>query len=100
MPPDKIQISTTFDLEPLLFSLNFKNVSPQDRLGEFETKTDGFFIFDMNGSYTIHSSKVMHKFIFQIDNVFNEIYYNHLSRIKTIMPEKGQSFNVQYRISF
>ena len=100
MPPDKIQISTAFDLKPLLFSMNFKKVSPQQRLGEFETKTDGFFIFDLNGSYTIHHSKILHKFIFQLDNIFNEIYYNHLSRIKTIMPEKGQSFNFQYRISF
>ena len=55
---------------------------------------------NLNGSYTIQSSKISHKFIFQLDNIFNEVYYNHLSRIKTIMPEKGRSVNIQYRLVF
>ena len=100
MPPDKVQFSTEFDLNPLSVSLNLKKVFPQTRLGEFETKTDGFFIMNLNGSYTIQSSKISHKFIFQLDNIFNEVYYNHLSRIKTIMPEKGRSVNIQYRLVF
>ena len=100
MPPDKVQFSTEFDLNPLSVSLNLKKVFPQTRLGEFETKTDGFFIMNLNGSYTIQSSKISHKFIFQLDNIFDEVYYNHLSRIKTIMPEKGRSVNIQYRLVF
>ena len=100
MPPDKVQLSTGFDLNPLYISLNLKKVFPQTRLGEFETRTEGFMIFDLNGSYTIHSSNISHKFIFQLDNIFNEVYYNHLSRLKTIMPEKGRSLNIQYRIVF
>ena len=100
MPPDKFLFSTELDLHPFSLALQLKKVSPQSRLGEFETKTEGYFIADLNGSYTIHSSKIVHKFIFQIDNIFNEVYYNHLSRIKLIMPEKGQSFSIQYRLVF
>ena len=100
MPPDKVQFLTEFDLEPFSMALNLKNVFPQTRLGEFETKTDGYFIADLNGSFTIRQSKVTHKIIFQIDNIFDEVYYNHLSRIKQIMPERGQNFSMQYRLVF
>ena len=99
MPPDKIQLLTEFDFKPLDIGLNIKKVFPQTRLGEFETKTDGYVVLDITGSYTIRSSKLSHKFIFQIDNVFNEVYYNHLSRIKSVMPEKRQSISIQYRLT-
>ena len=100
MPPDKFLFSTELDLNPLSLALQLKKVSPQSRLGEFETKTKGYFIADLIGSFTIHKSQMIHKFIFQIDNIFDEIYFNHLSRIKLIMPEKGQSFSIQYRLVF
>ena len=100
MPPDKFQLSTELDLNPFSVAFQLKKVSPQSRLGEFETKTEGYFIADLNGGFTIHGSQIAHKFIFQIDNIFDEVYYNHLSRIKLIMPEKGQSFSVQYRLVF
>ena len=100
MPPDKILFSTEYDLSPVSASITFKKVFPQSRLGEFETKTDGYFLVNLNGTYTINSSKVLHKIIFRIDNIFDQEYYNHLSRIKMIMPEKGRSFGIQYRVVF
>ena len=100
MPPDKFLFSTELDLKPFSVVLQLKKVLHQTRLGEFETKTSGYFIADLNGSFTIHQSQMIHKFIFQIDNIFDEVYYNHLSRIKLIMPEKGQSFSMQYRLVF
>ena len=98
MPPDKFLLSTEVDLDPFLLALQVKRVSPQTRLGEFERRTEGFIIAGLNGSYTIPSSQLNHKVVFQIDNIFNEEYYNHLSRLKSIVPEKGRSINIQYRI--
>ena len=100
MPPDKYRFSTEIDLNPVSMVLTLKKVSSQDRIGEFETITDGYFLADISGTYILHSSNLTHKIIFSVDNIFNEVYYNHLSRIKTIMPEKGQSLNIQYRIIF
>ena len=100
VPPDNLLFSTELDLKPFSVEMQLKKVLPQTRLGEFETKTSGYFIADLNGSFTIHKSQMTHKFIFQIDNIFDEVYYNHLSRIKLIMPEKGQSFSMQYRLVF
>ena len=100
MPPDKLFFSTELDLKPLSISLSLTKVLPQTRLGEFETRTDGYFLADINGSYILHSSKIVHKIIFQLDNIFDREYYNHLSRIKLIMPEKGRSIGLRYRMIF
>jgi len=98
MPPDKVLLSTEMNLKPVSAELKLKKVLLQSRLGEFETKTDGFLLVDLHTSYTTHSSKITHKIILSIDNIFNEVYYNHLSKTKLIMPEMGRSISIQYRI--
>ena len=100
MPPDKFLFSTELDLNPITAALTLKKVSSQERLGEFETRTDGYFLTDISGTYIIHSSNIIHKIIFRIDNIFDQEYYNHLSRMKLIMPEKGRSIGIQYRLVF
>ena len=35
-----------------------------------------------------------------MNNIFNAEYYNHLSRIKDIMPEAGRSLSLQYETDF
>jgi len=100
MPPGKFLFTTELDMKPVFASLTLKKVLPQARLGEFETRTDGYFLVDVNGTYIIHSSKVIHKIIFQVDNIFDQEYYNHLSRIKLVIPEKGRSIGIQYRMVF
>ena len=100
MPPDKFLFSTELDLNPITATLTLKNVLPQERLGEFEVRTEGYFLTDVSGTYIIHSSNIIHKIIFRIDNLFDQEYYNHLSRIKLIMPEKGRSIGIQYRLVF
>ena len=98
MPPDKVLLSTEMNLKPVSAELKLKKVSLQSRLGEFETKTDGFLLVDLHTTYTTHSSKITHKIILSIDNIFNEVHYNHLSKTKLIMPEMGRSISIQYRI--
>ena len=100
MPPDKFLFSTEINLDPISYSLILKRVLEQNRLSQFETSTDGYFITSLNATYHINSFNFLHKLIFQAENIFNQEYYNHLSRIKSIMPEKGRSLSVQYRLLF
>ena len=99
MPADKYLFSTELDLNPASATITLKKVASQERLGEFETKTNGYFLADVSWTYIIHSN-IIHKFIFRVDNIFDQEYYNHLSRIKIIMPEKGRNIAIQYRIIF
>ena len=100
MPPDHIRIQYEKNVLFLTNTFEAVLVSFQNRLGEFETKTDGYSLFNYFGSYTISKNEKTHKIIFQLKNILNETYYNHLSKIKMIMPEAGRSFNINYRIYF
>ena len=75
-------------------------VSKQDKLGEFETQTNGYQLLNYNCSYTFSRNENIHQLIFQATNILNETYYNHLSKIKMIMPEAGRGFNINYRMHF
>ena len=100
MPPDKIILSTELNLEPVSINFAYNKVFDQNRTGLYEDPTEGYKTFNLNAAYTISSSNFIHKIIFQVDNIFNEEYYNHLSRIKSIMPEKGRNVGIQYRLVF
>ena len=101
IPPSKTRLRFTFN-EASNFSptLQIVNASKQNRLGEFEKPTDGYTLVDLYGSYNLKMKNGSHKIIFQIDNVFDEVHYNHLSKIKAIMPEMGRSVSIQYRFLF
>ena len=100
VPPDKILLSTEVYLSPFSISLMHKKVFSQDRVGLYEETTPGYETYNLIGTYTIRSTQAIHKFILQIDNIFDRKYYNHLSRIKSIMPEKGRNIGFQYRLNF
>ena len=34
----------------------------------------------------------------QLNNIFDETYYNHLSKIKDIMPESGRNISIVYKM--
>ena len=100
MPPDKILLSTEINLKPITLNMSFKKVFEQSRTGYYEEGTAGYSIFNINGTFSINQTNFFHKFILQVDNIFNQEYYNHLSRIKSIMPEKGRGVGIQYRLVF
>ena len=100
VPPDKILLSTEVYLSPFSINLMHKKVFSQNRVGLYEETTPGYETYNLIGTYTIRSTQAIHKFILQIDNIFDRKYYNHLSRIKSIMPEKGRNIGFQYRLNF
>ena len=100
VPPDKILLSTEVYLSPFSINLMHKKVFSQNRVGLYEETTPGYETYNLIGTYTIRSEQAIHKFILQIDNIFDRKYYNHLSRIKSIMPEKGRNIGFQYRLNF
>ena len=78
----------------LNYKIRISKIHPQDRLGEFETYTPGALLTDFIFSYN-HGK---HNITLQFNNIFDEIYYNHLSRIKAIMPEPGTNIHFVYKV--
>ena len=66
----------------------------KERLGEFETYTPGAFLTDI----TISFNYKMYNMTLQLNNVFDEEHYNHLSRIKNITPEAGRNIHLVCKV--
>lgn len=72
----------------------------QNRLGEFEEPTDGFVIFGAGLTYSKQLWGGLHLFSLQCENIFDSTYRNHLSRVKSVMPEPGRNISLLYRAYF
>lgn len=77
-----------------------RGAAAQNRLGEFEEPTDGFLISDIFSQWNINTESIVHTFTFSIENLTNETYRMHLSRVKSIMPEPGRNVKILYRVYF
>lgn len=101
IPPSKSRIKFIFEeIKNFTPTLQITQAFSQNRLGEFEQSTNGYTLIDLFGSYDLNVGNGSHKIIFQFNNILDEIHYNHLSKIKTIMPEMGRSVSIQYRFLF
>jgi len=88
----------TFDLlrNKLNYKLRLSSIDAQNRTGEFETSTPKSFLTDFVITYSFKS----HNLTLQMNNIFDEVYYNHLSRIKDLKPEPGASIHFNYKVIF
>ena len=64
----------------------------QDRLSTNETETDGYTLLKLYGSYSFNGGGAVHTITARLDNVTNELYRNHLSLIKDLVPGDGEEF--------
>jgi iron complex outermembrane receptor protein len=72
----------------------------QDRIGEFETTTAGYSVFHASGGVRVTLGGRLNVVTVSVDNLTDEQYRNHLSRVKEIMPEAGRGVSVTYRVVF
>ncbi len=72
----------------------------QDRLYGIETETDGYSTIRLYGSYSFNAGGALNTITLRLDNVTNELYRNHLSLIKDVVPEMGRNFKVVYGVRF
>ena len=101
MPPDKISLLvSTKSNKDFSGSIRLSKVLDQKKISEFESMTPGYFLIDIFGSYSFETKKGSHRLVFQLNNLLDVTYYNHLSKIKSIMPESGRSIGIQYRYLF
>ena len=76
------------------YKIRFSKIHSQDKLGEFETYTPGAILTD----FIIDYKYKKHNIIIQLNNIFDNTYFNHLSRIKNITPEPGKNVIIYYKM--
>ena len=72
----------------------------QDRIGEFETVTDGYRVLNLSAGARLTLGGRLNVLTASLNNVTDTVYRNHLSRIKEIMPEAGRGLSLTYRVVF
>ena len=94
--PTKQILNLTYIKKLMNYNLRLSKIHSQNRLGEFETYTPSSFLIDFMISYNNNNKNLT----IQLNNILNEKYYNHLSKIKSIMPESGKNILINYKIFF
>jgi iron complex outermembrane receptor protein len=72
----------------------------QENLAAFESRTAGYTVFHLRGSYSIVQQHAVHMLALNFFNMGNRLYRNHVSFLKEEGPEIGRGVNVSYSIRF
>jgi iron complex outermembrane receptor protein len=96
MNPDKQILKFEYEKEFMNYNIRLSKIHAQNRLGEFESYTPSSFLVDFIISYRNSNQNIT----IQFNNIFNAEYYNHLSKIKSIMPEAGRNILINYKLLF
>ena len=74
--------------------------SKQDRVSGLEEPTDGYELLKLFASYSFNAGGGVNTITARLDNATNELYRNHLSLIKDLVPEMGRNFKLLYNVKF
>ncbi len=72
----------------------------QGRVDTFETPTDDYTVFGLYAQKDFDSAHFKHSLTLSLDNLASTEYRNHLSRIRSVMPEAGRNLRLNYRINY
>jgi iron complex outermembrane receptor protein len=75
-------------------------VNQQARVFPTESRTAGYTVFNLSGSYLIGRQHGAHIITFSAFNLGDRLYRNHLSFIKDFTPEIGRGVRVTYTFRF
>lgn len=89
IPPFKADLILDYSLYNWNFSVSIQSALAQNNLGQFEEATDGYAILNASVKRNITFGEQLMSLIFRANNITNETYRNHLSRIKSVYPQPG-----------
>ena len=100
IPPLKFRGGLRYEHNALQIGTQIIAAATQDRLSTNETATEGYTLLKLYSSYSFDSGGAVHTFTARLDNATNELYRNHLSLIKDLVPEMGRNFKAVYTLGF
>ncbi len=100
IPPVKFRGGLRYQRNALQIGGQVIVAAKQDRVSTSETPTDGYTLLKLYSSYSFDSGGALHTITARLDNATNELYRNHLSLIKDLVPEMGRNFRVVYGVRF
>lgn len=101
IPPLTITAGMHYQRNQFRLGSRMRHAEPQNRTAQFELPTRGYTLVDIHAQYRILSTnRYLHTLTLRIENLLNEEYRSHLSRLKEVFPEPGRNFEILYRVYF
>lgn len=100
IPPLRGRVGLELRYKGLLLNPEVVMAKDQDRLFPTESRTAGYTVFGLSGSYLIASKHAAHIISFNAFNLGDRLYRNHLSFIKEFAPEMGRGLRLTYTLRF
>jgi len=100
IPPLRGRVGLEFRYKGLLLNPEVVMANQQDRIFPTETRTAGYTVFNLSGSYLFAQQHAAHIISFNFFNAGDTLYRNHLSFIKEFAPEMGRGLRVTYTVRF
>lgn len=98
IPPLRARAGLEIRYKGLLLNPEVVVAQDQDRTFPNETRTAGYAVFGLSGSYLIARQHAAHIISFNAFNLGDRLYRNHLSFIKQFAPEMGRGLRVTYTL--
>ena len=100
IPPLRVRGGLRYQNASLQAGGEIRVVARQDRVFSTEAETDGYQLLRLFAAYTFGRGEAAHTITARLDNATNELYRNHLSLIKDLVPEIGRNFKLLYNVTF
>jgi iron complex outermembrane receptor protein len=100
IPPLLANAGLRFENEMAFAGFDVRMAGRQERLGDFETVTAGYGVLNLSTGLRLSLGDRLHSITLRVENVTDREYRDHLSRVKTIMPESGRNISLLYRVTF
>ena len=100
IPPLNGKLVLSYTPSLFHFHVTSRFSGSQTRLGEFEEPTEGYLVYDIGSYLNFSWWQLENMVVFEIENLFDTTYREHLSRIKAVMPEPGRNVKFLYKLNF
>jgi iron complex outermembrane receptor protein len=100
IPPLRARAGVTYQRNAFQAGGEVIAVSRQERVFGAESETAAYGNLRLFTSYSFGTGNVVNTLTARLDNATNELYRNHLSLVKDVVPEMGRNFKLIYSIRF
>jgi iron complex outermembrane receptor protein len=100
IPPLRGRVGVDVRVDRLSISPELVLASRRDEIFLTETPTAGYGVVNLRAAYTYPQRHFIHHLAFEVFNVGDKLYRNHVSLIKDLAPEMGRGVRFSYAVNF
>jgi iron complex outermembrane receptor protein len=100
MPPLRVRGGVRYQHNAFQAGGELVGAAKQARLSGAEERTERYTLLKLFTSYSFDTGDAVSTITARLDNATDELYRNHLSLIKHLVPEMGRNFKLLYNVKF